>query len=428
MERIKIVTFGCSVNLHESEIMAGLLTKANFSIVNTKDEADVIIINICTVKGTANALREIRKTREEFPYKKIIVAGCISEDIIPSIREICSEISLVSTHNIKEIVQIVEETLNNNTVEALTKNREAKINLPKVRVNPVIAIVPISSSCAGRCSYCSVKPIKGDLVSYPQETIIEEIIQALQEGCKEIWITAQDSAAYMLEKKHLSQLPELLQKIVSIKGQFKLRVGMMNPNNIIPILNELIESYSSEKIFKFLHVPVQSGNDEVLEKMQRGYTVDDFRRIIREFRKKFPRITVSTDIICGFPTETKNQFMDSVKLIKEIKPAVLNISRFVARPGTKAAEMEQLSGSEIKDRSRMLTSIFDWVSFEQNKMWVGWSGNVIIDEKGKNGTFIARNFAYKPVVMVGNFKLGDEVKVVINSITRYDLRAEVQKV
>jgi tRNA A37 methylthiotransferase MiaB len=188
----------------------------------------------------------------------------------------------------------------------------------------------------------------------------------------------------------------------------------------------MIDVYKNGKVFKFLHVPVQSGNDEILKLMKRNYKVDDFKKIITEFRKNIPNLTISTDIICGFPTETEQQFNDSLELIKEIKPDVLNISRFQARPGTEAFKMEgQIEGGVTKNRSRLLTDIFTNISRMNNEKWLNWKGGILIDEKGKHDTWVGRNLAYKPVIVRGEVKIGDNVKVIIKNITPYDLRGEI---
>ncbi|MFO8015904.1 MAG: radical SAM protein, partial [Candidatus Woesearchaeota archaeon] len=182
---------------------------------------------------------------------------------------------------------------------------------------------------------------------------------------------------------------------------FFVRVGMMNPDYVLKILDELIEAMKEDKIFRFIHIPVQSGNNKVLKSMNRRYTAEDFRRIIRRFREEIPDMTVSTDIICGFPGETEEQFNDSVELIKEIRPDVLNISRFWPRPGTPAESMEQFPTRITKERSQKLTKAFHDIAREKNRAWIGWKGKVLIDEKGKagTGTMIGRNYAYKPVVV-----------------------------
>lgn len=421
MAKIFFKTFGCSVNFSESEAMKGLLkTRGKFDITDSEEEAAVIIISLCSVKTDTLALREIKRVKEIYPYKKLVVAGCIPAHLIKEIRRIFPGCSMISTHNIKDIVTVVEETLHDNPLSLLKYKDEIKINLPKIRKNKVVGIVTIANSCLGECSYCIVKHIKGGFYSYPTDRIIGEVKACLEDGCREIWITAQDTGAY--GKDIGTDLVQLLKKIVEIDSQFMLRIGMMNIENIRDNADEMIELYKNKKIFKFLHIPVQSGNNEILGLMKRGYTAEEFIEMIRRFRKEIPEITISTDIICGFPTESSEQYADSKELVEHIRPDVLNISRFRARPGTEAAKMEQLNGDEAKKRSRLLTSVFEWAAFEQNKKWRGWRGAVIIDEKGKDNTWIGRNYCYKPVVLKGELKLGDIAKAEIVDITKHYLR------
>ena len=406
--------------------MMGLLGKAKFELADNPADADILIINICTVKGEETALREIRKLNELCPDKKLIVAGCITQIILKEARKIKEDVSFISTHNIKSIVDVVEEAINDNIIEATGEDEYVKINLPKVRKNSVIGIIPILNSCANYCSYCSVRYVKGKLLSYDKEDIKTEAMKSIQQGCKELWVTSQDNAAYTLEKEKISKLPELINSLTAIDGNFFVRIGMMNPSHLLDILDSMIEVYRNDKVFKFLHVPVQSGNDRILELMKRKYKAEDFKKIINEFRKKIPTLTLSTDIICGFPTETEEEYNDSLDLIKEIKPDVLNISRFQARYGTEAAKMEgQIKGEITKNRSRLLTDIFTNIARMQNEKWIDWEGEVLIDEKGKNDTFVGRNFAYKPVIIRGDVKLGDFIRVKVNNVTAYDLRGEL---
>jgi MiaB-like tRNA modifying enzyme len=426
MTKIYFQTHGCSTNQSESEIMMGLLQKANFDIVDKPINADILVINICTVKGEGTALRHINKLSEEFSDKKLIVAGCLTRGILEDVRETKENISFISTHNIKSIVEVVEEVLNDNVIAATGKDEYEKINLPKVRKNPVVGIIPILNSCAGYCSYCSVKYVKGKLLSYNMQDIEQEAIRSLNDGCKELWVTSQDNAAYMLDKGSVTRLPGLIENICNIDKKFFLRIGMMNPTHLLDVLPEMIDVYKSDKVFKFLHLPIQSGNNEILKLMKRQYTVDDFKDTINKFRSKIPNLTISTDIIVGFPTETEEQFNDSLNLIKEIKPDVLNISRFQARRGTEAAKMDgQIHGRDTKERSRILTEVFINIARMNNEKWLDWEGEILIDEKGKHDTFVGRNFAYRPVIVAGDVKLGDYVKVKIKNITPYDLRGEI---
>jgi len=423
MVKVYFNTSGCSINFSESESMKGLLKTAEFEIVESPDDAFVIVVNICTVKGNINALKTLRHLKKDYPNKKFVVAGCITKNIIPDIREVAPDCSLISTNSISEIVSVMEETINDNPIEVLVPEEyNEKINLPKVRKNPVVGIVPISSGCLGYCAYCSVKLVKGKLKSYPIEQIIKEVKSALKDGCKEIWLTSQDTGSY--GKDIGTGIIELLNEIVSIEGGFMVRLGMMNPNHAIGILDELIEVYKDPKIFKFLHIPVQSGNDEILQLMKRQYLVKDFKKIVEKFREHFDNITLATDIICGFPTETKEQFQDSISLMEKLKLDVINISKFNARPGTEAYKMEQVKGEDIKNRSRLLTSVFDWIGYGINKKWLNWEGSVLVDDIGKEGTVMARNFAYKPIAIMGKFKLGDKVKVKITDVTKHYLIGE----
>ena len=197
---------------------------------------------------------------------------------------------------------------------------------------------------------------------------------------------------------------------------------MGNPDHIVQIKEELIDAYRDEKVYKFLHIPVQSGNNGILRQMKRNYTVEQFQEIVAAFRQAFPRIVIATDVICGFPGETEEQFMDTIQLLEEVKPDVMNISRFWARQGTAAAQMEQLHSGEIKKRSRMLTDVCERISLEKNKQWIGWKGTVFINEQGKNNTLVGRNFAYKPVVVRGNYKLGEALEFEIVDAGEWDLK------
>lgn len=417
---IYVKSFGCSANFADGEIISGLLKEADFTIVDNIEDAFIVILNICTVKGDAGALKEIRTVRESSPYKKIIVSGCIPKQIIEKIKEIDSNISLVNTHNINKIVSVVEETLHDNPISVLASNKKPKINLPRVRKNPVIGIITIASGCIGRCAYCSVKLIKGDLISYPVESIIEEVRTCVKDRCKEIWITAQDTGCYGVDIE--TNIAELLKKIIEVPGDFKIRLGMANPKSVLQNLEELIKIFKHEKMFKFLHIPVQSGNNKVLKSMNRPYEVEDFKHIIQRFREEIPEICIATDMIVGFPGETEEQFRDSLLLLDQIKPDIVNISRFVARPGTRAEKREkQIPGREIKERSRTMTSQFEWITFSQNRKWKNWEGEIIIDEHGKDKTFIGRNHAYKPIMVEGDFVLGQKIRVKVTNTTKFSL-------
>lgn len=419
MPNIYIESYGCSASQCESEIMAGLLEQAGFSIIKNENYADLIIVVTCYVKSPTEQkiLFRIKQLQELYSQKKMIVAGCMPEGIYKKLVDVAPKASLVSTHNIKEISQAVKKTLEGKRVEYLGKSEEIKLCLPKIRKNPIINIVPISSGCSSACSYCCVRLVKGKLFSYPKEMIIKEIENSVKQGCKEIWITSQDNASYGLDESE-SKLPELLNEISDISGNFFVRVGMMNPKNVLPILKELVRSYQNDKIYKFLHLPIQSGDNNILERMNRGYNVEDFLKIVKEFKKNL-NFQLWTDVIVGFPEESEEQFENTIKLIKEVRPDWTNVSKFGLRPGTSARSLKQLPSKIISKRSEKMSEIARRISFEKNKDWMNWEGNALVSKRGKEpGQWLGRNFAYKPILVENKENLlGKVVKVKVKEIT-----------
>jgi threonylcarbamoyladenosine tRNA methylthiotransferase CDKAL1 len=431
--KIYIITFGCSLNFSDSEVMAGLLKESGFKIVKAfeQDEginkSDLVIINSCTVKDTTEIKFKRLLKNLQSKNKKIIIAGCISQ----TDPEKLEKYSLLGTTQLNNVVKIVKETLGGNIIKLLDRSKiNPRLNLPKIRKNPLVEIIPISQGCLGNCSYCKTKAARFDLVSYDKNSIICQAKDAIKDGVKELWITSQDTAVY---GKDLGiTLVDLLGDLVKLKGNFKIRLGMGNPNNLAEIADDLIPIFMSRKMFKFLHIPVQSGNDIVLKKMNRKYSILEYKKLIKKLRSKIKNLTLSTDIIVGFPTETEKQFFDSIKLIKEIKPDVVNMSRYSARSKTLAANMPQIHGRDIKTRSRLLTKVFYDVAVNQHKKWLGWKGNIVINETGKvgTGTMVGRNSSYKPVIIRNKIKnkrvkIGDVLKVKITKTTRNDLRGEI---
>ncbi|MBU0470769.1 MAG: tRNA (N(6)-L-threonylcarbamoyladenosine(37)-C(2))-methylthiotransferase [Nanoarchaeota archaeon] len=423
MTKFHIITAGCSHNFADSEQMAGLLREAKFELVETIEEADILIFNTCTVKGPSETafFKRLEEIKKEHPYKIIVIAGCIPQ----SDPEKLKEYPLVGTKQIHKIVDVVEEALNDNVVKLLETEEMPPLNLPSIRKNPIIEIIPISRGCLGACSFCKTKSARGNLKSYSVEEIVSRARKAVAQGVKEVWLTSQDTGCYGFDIN--MDLPILLNKLVKIDGMFKIRVGMMNPDHLSKIQDKLIEAYQNEKIFKFLHLPVQSGNNEILTRMVRKYTVEEFKNQIKAFRKAIPNINIMTDIIVGFPGETEEQYWDTLNLVREIMPDSVNISKFWARPKTPAAKMKPLPGEVIKHRSKVLSEIFNNISILQNERWKNWEGPVLIDEKNKfKDQWVGKNKYYKQVVVEGEFKLGDVVMVQIFKTGVFDLQGKIR--
>ena len=202
---------------------------------------------------------------------------------------------------------------------------------------------------------------------------------------------------------------------------------MMNPMHTKNKFNKLFDAFADEKIYKFLHIPVQSGNNRVLKSMLRGHSIEDFKAMSSNFRKKFPLSSLATDIIVGYPTESDEEFQDTIDLLKCTKPDVVNLSKYGARPGTKAIEMEQVPNDIINQRSKLLSMIIKDISLNQNQKWLNWTGQCLVNEKGKiEGTMIGRNFAYKPIVLkTSDVILGNIYNVKVTDVHTTYLSAKI---
>ena len=423
-------SFGCSANLADSEVLTGCLAEVGFKLAHSATAADIVIYNTCAVKGpTENRMIEIIKRAPH--RKKVIVAGCLP---LINFERLCQETrfdAAVGPAAADRIVNIVKRVLRGEKVIELEGAANAKpaLNLPRLRSNPVISVVPVNYGCLGACVYCCVVFARGHLRSYTIKEVTEQVRKDLAAGAKEFWITSQDTACYGRDIG--VNLAVLLNALGDVKGDFKIRVGMTTPNMVTDILDNLIEAFKDEKIYKFVHLPVQSGDDEILKRMQRFYTVRDFKKIVNAFRSAFPEITLATDVICGFPGETPEAFENTLKLIREIKPDIVNVSKFFARPKTVAAEMrdEFVELVEIRRRSKAAVISAKKIAFERNQRWVDWIGEILIDEKGKiPGTWVGRNFAYKPIAVKSSANLlGKNLKVrVVRAFSTYLAGAAVE--
>lgn len=422
MVRIWVKTYGCTMNQFESECIQGMLRKEGHEIAFTLEDADLIILNSCIVKTpTENKiLSKIREISTRHHRKKLIIAGCMPEIMPERLQYVAPNASLVGTNALSTIPGVVNELLTGRRIMHVGNQRKVKLGFPKVRKNPLIGIVPIEEGCEGSCSYCCTRLAKGSILSYPLKQIMKETRQALESGCKEIWFTGQDSGAYFHDSK---RLPEILQEISTLSFEFNLRIGMMNPSSCLSILTPLLKAFEPEQIYKFLHLPLQAGSDKILVSMERKYRTDDFLHIVQRFRKKYPLLTLATDVIVGFPGETTKQFNETIKVLEKIEPDIVNISKFGGRPGTVAKEMlEQIPSGEIKRRSQKISKFVDQITQERNKTWLDWEGSVLITKRGKESSWKGRNFAFKPVLIKTDDDLmGKSVNVRISETERNSL-------
>lgn len=349
--KVCIRTWGCAANQADSEALAGLLQQQGHSLVQEEQEADYIIANTCSVKNSTQS-KELHYLRKIARNKKVIVGGCLTKTL--DIRKHIPEITAVfDTNSLLKIPNILQ----NPHDEFSNEKESARLQIPVIRKDKDIAIIPISQGCISHCSFCSTKLARGNLKSYRIGDIKRAFEQAIIQGCYIIKLTSQDNGCYGFDIK--TSLPELIDELTTIQGDYQIRVGMMNPWHLNKILPKLLKSYESKKIMKFLHIPVQSGAEKILKDMKRIHTVENFKSAVATFRQNFPGITIATDIIVGYPTESEQDFLATYNLIKETRPEVLNISMFSSRPNTQASKLKQLPSEIIKSRSKKLTELYN---------------------------------------------------------------------
>ncbi len=417
--KIYIETYGCTSNQADSDIIRGLAKR--YFALSDFESCDIAIINSCgviehTERKVLKRLQEIKKMG-----KRVILAGCLPR-ISPSVDGISD--GILTPDNLNALPEIVKAIMAGEKADVSKRNKLDKSELRcfKERLEEnKIAIVSISEGCVGKCSYCATRFARGRLFSFKLENIVEEIKEAVKDGFKEIQLTSQDTAAYGLDSGR--NLAELLEKISEIDGEFRVRVGMMNPNNAIRILDDLIEAFKGEKMYKFLHLPVQSGDNEILRKMNREYTVEEFLEIVSRFRREFHDLVLSTDIIVGFPGEDEESFLQSYELIEKIKPDIVNITRFSAREGTPASKLKDMPDWIKKERSRKLTELSKRIGEENNSRYLGKKYRVLVTKKGKRG-YLSRTDSYRPVIL-DEANMGEFYEVKIVDFTFNYLKGEL---
>lgn len=422
--KVYIDTFGCTFNRGDSEIMAGLLQEGNAQIVSKPEDADVIIVNTCYVKQPTEqkVINRIKKVQEQFPDKKLIISGCMVEIDQDKLKKAAPSAGWIGPRQIKSTLDVVKSCMDGETSRIIGHSDEIKAGLPKVHFDPFIHISQICEGCVGRCTYCCTRFARGKLQSYPVEEIKKEIENAVSDGCVEIQLTAQDTAAY--GKDTGKTLSELINEVTTIPGDFRLRVGMMHPKSMMGNLDELIHFFMHKNVYKFMHIPVQSGSNSVLKHMGRGHTAAQYRDIISEIREKIPEISIATDIIVGYPTETDEDFEDTLNLMSDIKPNFIHISKYRHRPMAISSSMPEIEHTVMKKRSKALNALKSEILYENNLKEIGRIHEVLITEKGSKGGYIGRTNSYKPVVVESD-KIGTFVEVKINDVTSTYLKGSI---
>jgi len=420
--KVYLESFGCSASLASAEIMKASVERLGHELLSpaAAGDAEVYICNSCTVKYTTEQkiLYKIRSMGEK--GVQVIVSGCMPEVQLEDVLHANPEAHILGVNAVSRLGELLSSIEQRKTeglpagghLEMRTSEPLGFLNVPRERSNPNIHICQISQGCNFACSYCIVKHARGKLRSFPPEEIVKDIRSAVADGCREIWLTSQDDSQYGMDTG--VKLPELLRMISEIPGDFKVRVGMMNPFSVFPILDELVDAFDSDKVFKLLHLPIQSASHSVLKKMNRLHKMDVVDEIITKFRARFEDLSLFTDIIVGFCDETDEDFEETVEWVKKYRPEKINISRYSPRPHTRAFSFRNLDSRISVKRSHELHKVCEQIKLKSKNEMIGWKGRAFVSKYTEMGDVLTRTDSYRPVVISGSdLKPGEYANVEI---------------
>jgi MiaB-like tRNA modifying enzyme len=422
--KVYIESYGCTFNKADAQIIAGVLVENEIDIVDGIDEADVIIVNTCYVKlPTENKMTyKIQKLQNEYPDKKIIVSGCMVEIDPEKLEKIGPDCSWIGPHQLNKAADVVRGTYCGDVVRECGFSKEPKVGVPKLTDDSLIHIIQICEGCLGACTFCCTRFARGPLNSYPIEDIVAEAKEAIENGACEIQLTAQDTAAYGRDSGE--KLSDLIKEVANLDGDFRVRVGMMHPKNILNNVDEIIDAIKHPNVYDFIHLPVQSGSDKVLSEMRRGHTVAQYLEIVSRFKDEIPDLTLATDIIVGYPTETDEDFDLTVNLLENVRPSLIHLSKYQHRKGAISSSLREIPPKTMRERSKFLSEIKSEITSNENRELVGTIQNVLVVEKGSKGGLIAKTDSYIPVI-IDDAELGTFVRVKITDATATYLKSDL---
>lgn len=384
--KVYFESYGCTLNKSESGLYVNKLLSEGNTLVRRPEEADISVIGTCVViKSTED--RMTKRIGELSRESRVRVIGCISS--------------------------VTGKVLEDENIEVLAPKDfrsfyTGQLDDIEIKEPSIFDGIPINQGCTGSCNYCISHVARGKLVSRPIGKIVSQIRMQLERGIREVRISSLDTAAY--GKDIGTSLPDLVEAISSSEGDFMLRVGMMEPRNTLSVKDRLMESYSSGKVFKFMHLPVQSGDNRVLESMNREYSREDFEEIVSAFRNAYPDSMLSTDIIAGYHGDDEESFEKTVSLIEKTRPEIINITRFSPRPYTPDYNVKTPPSNDTKRWTKEYARIHEEITRDKFSKETGKVKTVLVNEKGKNGTVVGRDLAYRPVVIPGDFPVYSKVE------------------
>jgi len=399
-------TFGCSLNTADSDLIVGRLEQLGHNRVDLK-RADVLIINTCGVKEPTEDRIIHRLEQLSHMPQPLIIVGClpkISYDRV--VKAAPKYAAILGPQSIESIAHVFSRVLDGErSILHLESDSGSKLRFFQGPPNTKICTIPICEGCLGACAYCAVRFARGAVRSHSIEEIYEVVKRSVHLGYREIRLTSQDAGVFGSDTGE--SLTELLQTLNELPGPHKFRLGMFNPNLVRDTIDELVDIMSSTHFFQFFHIPLQTGSDELLRAMNRQYTVADWKDIVSRIRQRLPDSTIATDIIVGFPGETDDDFSQTMEVVTDVHPEIVNISKYGDRPNTSASKSDKKVNTTLKkNRSRALSKLVETLSLQTNESWVGWSGPVMVTESAPRGGYLARTTSYKPIIINETVNLG----------------------
>ena len=449
-----IITFGCKANISDSERIAGMLESLNHKKALNESSADILIYNTCSVRQSAEDRifglnKKLKNLKQKNAGLLAIITGCVlhykENELKKRLPQIDGFFKIKDLERLPDIISniktrkksIASKNIFLNT--GRVKNAKVKTNKktsalceyflikPKYE-SPYRAFIPISSGCNNFCSYCVVPYSRGTEKTRPAKDIIAEAKYLIKNGCKEIWLLGQNVNSYKCKNKKYIGFPELLKTINSLPGKFWIRFSSPHPKDFS---DKLIQTLAEcEKFPRYINLPVQSGDNEILKKMKRNYSREEYIKLARKIKDAMPDIALSTDTIVGFPKETKKQFLNTVKLYKEINFDMAFISEYSARPGTLAAKLykDEIPKKEKTERKNFLTETLSETALKKNKKLIGKIVKTLIDEN-KNRRFFGRTEGNKVIEIIGEkakrAKIGQFAKIKVLSASPWKLQGEM---
>ncbi|NDJ15977.1 tRNA (N6-isopentenyl adenosine(37)-C2)-methylthiotransferase MiaB [Myxacorys almedinensis] len=438
--RYHITTFGCQMNKADSERMAGILETMGFQSVEEPNDADLILYNTCTIRDNAEQkvysyLGRQARRKQENPDLTLVVAGCVAQQEGESLLRRVPELDLVmGPQHANQLEDLLEQVFSGNQVVATDPIHIVEDITKPRRDSKVTAWVNVIYGCNERCTYCVVPSVRGVEQSRTPEAIRAEIEALGRQGYKEITLLGQNIDAYgrdlpgtTSEGRHLNTFTDLLYVVHDVPGIDRIRFATSHPRYFT---ERLIRACAElPKVCEHFHIPFQSGDNDVLKAMARGYTHDRYRRIIETIREYMPDASISADAIVGFPGETETQFENTLKLVADIGFDLVNTAAYSPRPGTPAAVWESQLSEEVKaDRLQRLNRLVSVTASERSQRYAGRVEEILVeDQNSKDPTQVmGRTRGNRLTFFAGeiNELRGKRVKVKITEVRPFSLTGQ----